>query len=113
MSNIESIENKLSELIPSSVSQQGLDRIDETIERLAQESLASGDSLGVTQLEGAAGSNLRWYHSSQWRIAAVFVVLAVCSFSLAMKVGLLEVSLKSPSVTPHSPDFIKQPEDRS
>ncbi len=111
MSNIESIENKLSELIPSSVSQQGLDRIDETIERLAQESLASGDSLGVTQLKGAAGSNLRWYHSSQWRIAAVFVVLAVCSFSLAMKVGLLEVSLKSPSVTPHSPDFIKQPED--
>ena len=74
MSNIESIENKLSELIPSSVSQQGLDRIDETIERLAQESLASGDSLGVTQLEGAAGSNLRWFHSSQWRIAAVFVV---------------------------------------
>ena len=45
MSNIESIENKLSELIPSSVSQQGLDRIDETIERLAQESLASGESL--------------------------------------------------------------------
>jgi hypothetical protein len=112
MSNIESIENKLSELIPSSVSQQGLDRIDETIERLAQESLASGDSLGVTDVEGAAGPNLRWYHSSQWRIAAVFAILAVCSFSLAMKVGLLEISLKSASVTPHnSPEIIKQPED--
>lgn len=115
MSNIESIENKLSELIPSSVSQQGLDRIDETIERLAQESLASGESLAVTQIEGAAGTNLRWYHSSQWRIAAVFVILAVCSFSLAMKVGLLEVSLKStsviPSKIPSKLEVIKQPED--
>ena len=104
MSDIKSIENKLSELIPSSVSQQGLNRMDEAIDRLSQ--VGEVDAMSAD----AAEPRLRWYDMGSWRIAAVFALLVVSSVGLATKMGLLEISLKSTSAVPAEATLIEQPE---
>ncbi len=107
MSDIQSIENKLSELIPSSVSQQGLNQMDVVIDRLSQEGGANDFD---DACDGhAVDSAVSWYHLSQWRIAAVLALMVVSSVSLATKIGLLEVSLRPLSAVPAKVAPVKQP----
>ena len=96
MSDIQSIENKLSELIPSSVSQQGLDQMDMVIERLSQEAVGThtGDDVAGAQ---SASMEAQWRSLAQWRIAAVLAILVISSLSLATVTGVIEVSLKTAS----------------
>ncbi|MGB2403145.1 MAG: hypothetical protein ACPIA7_07005 [Akkermansiaceae bacterium] len=99
MSDIQSIENKLSELIPSSVSQQGLDQMDMTLDRLSQET-ARPDLGGIESGADTAGIEIQWRRLVQWRIAAVLAILVVSSLFLATVMGVLEVSLKTASSEP-------------
>ncbi len=108
MSDIQSIENKLSELIPSSVSQQGLDQMEITIDRLSQEAVANDFSDDVCDGRND-GASLSWYRLSQWRIAAVFAILAVSSVAIATKIGFLEVHLRPLSAVPAKVAPVKQP----
>ena len=111
MSDIQSIENKLSELIPSSVSQQGLNRMDETIDGLSQKAEADGYGRDVAASSvHVVESRQRWYDMASWRIAAVFAILVVSSVGLATKVGLLEISLKPDSTLSASATPIEQPQ---
>lgn len=96
MSDIQSIENKLSELIPASVSQQGLDQIDKTLDRLSQETAYVGLG-GVEPGANTAAIENQWRRLVQWRIAAVLAILVVSSLCLATVTGVLEVSLKTAS----------------
>jgi hypothetical protein len=96
MSDIHSIENKLTDLIPSSVSQQGLDQLDATIDRLSQESVITG-AADIESGQRNIRAEAQWRSLVQWRMAAVLAILVVSSLAMASLMGVIEVSFKATS----------------
>lgn len=79
----QSIEDKLSQLAPSSVSDAGLERMDRAIDQL---SLAGPQSRGAeVRISEMEPSKAGWFKSSGWRAAAIVVVLILPAGIIGIK----------------------------
>ncbi len=92
-----SIEKKLNELIPSSMSEHSLDKIDAIIDNLSHDGFSSPDSSGHGNRQKEA--SVSWSDIRQWKIAAVFGILVVLTMALASKFNLVEFSSSSDRAT--------------
>ena len=92
-----SIENKLSELIPASLSEHSLEKIDAIIDDLSQDGFSCLG--GPHHDERQADTSVSWSDIRQWKVAAVFALLFSCSLVVASKFKLIEFSFSSDPAT--------------
>lgn len=96
MSSSNSIEKKLSELIPSSMSERSLENLDAIIDDLSRENML--DLRVPVHCKRQEGTSVTWSDIRQWKVAAVFAMLFVCSLALASKFNIIELTF-SPEVS--------------
>ena len=90
MPEFQSIEDKLSQLIPSAVSERGLERIDDAIDQLALTSNGVCDA--ESEMPSGKVSRYGWHKIGIWKSAAILVLLIVPAVILNLKTGSADLN---------------------
>lgn len=90
MSQSKSIEEKLSELIPSAISECSLGKMDAIIDDLSSENMP--EPVASVHGDRQNESSVTWSDVRQWKVAAVFALLCICSMVVASQFNIIKVS---------------------
>ena len=107
MSEIQSIEDKLSQLVPSAVSEHGLEQMNDTIDQLAL-TASEGYNIEREMPTGKARNN-GWPKIGVWKAAAILVLFIVPAVILKINMGSADLKREVFSASIAAPNIPENP----